>query len=108
MEIKILKGTNQIGGAFTEITTKKGRIIIDFGQDLDNEKKMEEIEGLTKGKKAYDGVIITHNHQDHMGRINEINKEIPVYFSNLSRKKRKIKEYYIQEILEDMDIKVLF
>ena len=86
MEIRILKGTNQIGGAFTEITTKKGRIIIDFGQDLDNEKKLEDIEGLTKGKKTYDGVIITHNHQDHMGRINEINKEIPVYFSDLSRK----------------------
>ena len=30
MQIKILKGTDQIGGAFTEITTKQARILIDF------------------------------------------------------------------------------
>lgn len=86
MQIRILKGTNQIGGAFTEITSKKGRIIIDFGNDLDNKNKLEKIEGLTTGEKSYDGVIITHNHQDHMGRIDEILPEIPVYMSDLSRK----------------------
>lgn len=32
------------------------------------------------------GVLITHYHQDHMGRINEILPEIPVYMSDLSRK----------------------
>lgn len=66
MEIKILKGTNQIGGAFTEITTSKGtKIIIDFGDDLDDIKRMENIEGLTTGSPIYDGVITSHYHQDH-------------------------------------------
>lgn len=49
-------------------------------------RKLEHIEGLTTGEPTYDGVIITHNHQDHMGRIDEILPQIPVYMSDLSRK----------------------
>ena len=85
MKIKILKGTKQIGGVYTEITSKKARIIIDFGKDLDGKNKLKEIDGLTIGKPAYDGVIITHNHSDHIGRIDEVLPEIKVYMSDLSR-----------------------
>ena len=38
MQVKILKGTNQIGGVFTEISSKEAKIIIDFGDDLDDPK----------------------------------------------------------------------
>ena len=86
MQVKILKGTNQIGGVFTEISSKETKIIIDFGDDLDGVKRLENIEGLTIGKPAYDGVFITHNHQDHMGRIDDILDDVPVYMSDLSRK----------------------
>lgn len=86
MRIRILKGTNQIGGVFTEISSKETKIIIDFGDDLDGVKRLENIEGLTIGKPAYDGVFITHNHQDHMGRIDDILDSVPVYMSDLSRK----------------------
>ena len=86
MQIRILKGTNQIGGVFTEISSKETKIIIDFGDDLDGVKRLENIEGLTIGKPVYDGVFITHNHQDHMGRIDDILDGVPVYMSDLSRK----------------------
>ncbi len=86
MQIRILKGTNQIGGVFTEISSKEAKIIIDFGDDLDGIKRLENIEGLTIGEPAYDGVFITHNHQDHMGRIDDILDGVPVYMSDLSRK----------------------
>ena len=86
MRIRILKGTNQIGGVFTEISSKEAKIIIDFGDDLDGVKRLENIEGLTIGEPAYDGVFITHNHQDHMGRIDDILDGVPVYMSDLSRK----------------------
>ena len=86
MQIKILKGTNQIGGVFTEISSKEAKIIIDFGDDLDGVKRLENIEGLTTGEPMYDGVFITHNHQDHMGRIDDILDKVPVYMSDLSKK----------------------
>ena len=37
MQVKILKGTNQIGGVFTEIASKEAKIMIDFGDDTSTE-----------------------------------------------------------------------
>ena len=78
MEVKIIKGTNQIGGCITEISCKNSKIIIDFGTDLDNDDSFE-LEGLTQGKSIYNAVFITHSHCDHIGLINKINNDIPIY-----------------------------
>jgi len=86
MEIKIIKGTKQIGGCITEISTTTTKIIIDFGKDLDDEKKEFELEGLTKGKSTYDAVFITHSHGDHIGLIDRINDDISVYVDESSLK----------------------
>ncbi len=91
MKVRILKGTNQIGGCITEITSDKGtKIIIDFGEDLPddlekNKKTNPNIDGLTIGKKKYDAVFITHSHGDHIGLINYILDDIPVYVEGLSK-----------------------
>lgn len=90
MKVRILKGTNQIGGCISEITSNKGtRIIIDFGEDLPSEDQVKneklEIDGLTKGKSSYDAVFITHSHGDHIGLINEINEDIDVYVEKYSK-----------------------
>lgn len=84
MKVRIIKGTNQIGGCITEIKSKEARIIIDFGEDLPDEDKNEKVEnpmidGLTTGKPKYDAVFITHSHGDHIGLINYILDDIPVY-----------------------------
>lgn len=86
MQIRILKGTTTIGGALTEITTSKGtKIMCDFGMDLDDILRLPEIDGLNTGEPTYDGVIISHYHGDHYGRINEVLPEIPVYMSDQAR-----------------------
>lgn len=88
MGVRILKGTRQIGGCITEIQSKQARILIDFGEDLDDEKKKKvpQMEGLTCGEPAYDAVFITHSHQDHIGLIDQILPEIPVYVEEKSKK----------------------
>lgn len=90
MKIKIIRGTNQIGGCITEISTQKSKIIIDFGEELSDEenrnKEEVKIEGLTHGKPSYDGVFITHSHSDHIGLIDRIMTEIPVYVEKESQK----------------------
>ena len=60
MQVKILKGTNQIGGAYTEISTKTTKILIDFGLDLDDVVRLPNIDGLTCGEPQYDAVFISH------------------------------------------------
>ncbi len=78
MEVKIIKGTKQIGGCITKISCNNTNIIIDFGCDLEDTKPFE-LDGLTKGKSTIDAVFITHSHSDHIGLINKINKDIPIY-----------------------------
>ena len=79
MKVKIIKGTKQIGGCITEISTDKSKIIIDFGNDLEEKNEVFELEGLTKGKGGYDAVFITHSHKDHIGLINKIVVDVPIY-----------------------------
>ncbi len=82
MEVRIIKGANQIGGCITEITSSKGtKIIIDYGDNLDDKEQII-IPGLTKNddlKPSYDGVIITHSHKDHIGCASLVKKDIPIY-----------------------------
>ena len=84
MKIKVIKGTNQIGGCITEITSSKNtKIIIDYGDNLNAEEQII-IPGLTKKdnlKPSYDGVIISHSHKDHIGCASLIQKEIPIYLN---------------------------
>ena len=79
MEIKIIKGTNQIGGCITEIASKDTKILIDFGNDLEDTKESFELDGLTYNKSKYNAVFITHSHMDHIGLVSKINEDIPIY-----------------------------
>ena len=91
MEVIIHRGTHQIGGCATEYRTKSARIYIDFGAELDSEnEKPFDIDGVTKGKTNCDAVFFTHYHGDHMGLLDTINKDIPLYMGEASKAIAKI------------------
>jgi ribonuclease J len=90
MKVKIIKGTNQIGGCITEISSKEATIIIDYGSDLDDEVIPLEVDGLTYGEAKYNAVFITHNHLDHIGLIDKILPNIPIYVEKTSKEVYKI------------------
>ena len=120
MEIRIIKGTNQIGGCITEIISKNTKILIDFGNDLEDTNESFELYGLTYGKSKYNAVFITHSHMDHIGLINKINEDIPIYVEENSLKiynitcdfcgedklTRKIITFKIYDEIQINDIKV--
>ena len=120
VEVKIIKGTNQIGGCITEIISKNTRILIDFGSDLEDTKESFELDGLTYNKSKYNAVFITHSHMDHIGLINKINEDIPIYVEENSLKiynitcdfcgeyklTRKINTFKIYDEIQINDIKV--
>jgi ribonuclease J len=87
MEVKIIRGENQIGGNIIEIATEKTRIILDAGLELDSEKnsKLPDIPALFD-YAGYDAVFISHYHSDHLGLAYEIPKEIPLYMGEASHK----------------------
>jgi len=89
MNIRIHRGTHQIGGCITEIYTEKTRIIIDMGAELPDENclpKDIEIDGVTKGVKRCDAVFFTHYHGDHLGLFSKIMPCIPIYIGETAKK----------------------
>ena len=82
-EIKIYNG-NQIGGCITVISSKKAKIMIDFGENLPGAESAEENEFNWETEKI-DAVFFTHYHGDHIGRFKEIPEAIPLYMGKLTR-----------------------
>lgn len=79
MNIKIIRGTNQIGGSAVEITTEKSRILIDFGAELCDNPSLLNVEGVTSKPSNCNAIFFSHNHGDHVGLMNTINDDIPLY-----------------------------
>ena len=112
MQIKIDRGTNQIGGCITEIESNKGtKIIIDIGANLpdsEGRKKPEiELEGLTKGVPNYKAIFITHYHGDHIGLYNKILPDIPIYIGEISKEIYNIVQTRLSKanLVEEEDLK---
>ena len=89
MQIKIHRGTHQIGGCVTEIKTSQARIIIDMGSELPRADVKESvqlnIEGVTCGEADCDAVFITHYHGDHVGMFESVLPTIPIYMGKASK-----------------------
>src|SRR5215469_831640 len=83
MKITIHRGTHQIGGCITEIESNGYKIFIDFGEQLPGNEnadiELPIIEGLTCGDISKSALFITHYHGDHIGKIGETVKDLPIY-----------------------------
>ena len=121
MNLKIHRGTKEIGGSCVEVWTASTRILLDFGMPLVNKDKSEfdfgkyknltvekliahgvlpDIKGLYDEKdKMIDGVIISHPHQDHFGLINFIHKNVQFHLGEATHKLIEISNIFTpQEI----------
>ena len=94
-DIKVYQG-NQIGGCITVISTKKSRIVIDFGENLPGAEKESNIE-FDWGKEKVDAVFFTHYHGDHIGRFMEIPDDVDLYMGEVTYKVMK----NIREAIKD-------
>ena len=88
MKINIIRGQNQIGGSIIEISTDKTKILFDAGINLDDNEEIEvpEIDGLFCGEKNYDAVFASHYHSDHIGLLDYVLKDIPIYMGKRAYK----------------------
>lgn len=89
MQIKIYRGTHQIGGCVTEIKTANARIIIDIGEQLPSTgckvQQAFEIDGVTNGTTDCNAVLITHYHGDHVGMFESVLPNIPIYMGKVAK-----------------------
>lgn len=88
MKIIIHRGTHQIGGCVTEISTDNSKVFIDFGSDLPNSLNADlpkMIKGLTVDDNTERALFLTHYHGDHVGRLNDIKTDIPIYMGKTAK-----------------------
>lgn len=85
--IEIFQG-NQIGGCVTLISTEVDgvthRIMIDYGLSLPGSDTTEDFEYPWEDKPV-DAVFFTHYHGDHVGRLMDIPKDVPLYMGETAR-----------------------
>ena len=89
MKITVHRGTHQIGGVATEICTDHTRILIDMGDELSLDPDFVStplhIPGVTDHNGSCDAVLFTHYHGDHIGQMNRIRADIPLYVGPLAK-----------------------
>ncbi|MBR4760899.1 MAG: MBL fold metallo-hydrolase [Lachnospiraceae bacterium] len=95
--IRIIRGSDQIGGVVTEFRKGDHRILIDFGANLPGTKAKISDEMLVdmvfseEGKSVHtDAVLFTHYHGDHVGLKNHIPDGIPMYVGETAKEIMKI------------------
>lgn len=92
MKIKIYRGTHQIGGCATEISTEKHRVIIDFGAKLSDSESgkgltdEQLVEKVFQNGKPCEAVLFSHYHGDHIGLYRKIPEGIPLYLGKTAKK----------------------
>ena len=80
MKIRILKGTDEIGGSCVELKAKNTTILLDYGTPLQDTSKQIKI----TENEHIDAILISHPHQDHFGEIVNIDNNTPIYCGELS------------------------
>ncbi len=89
-ELTIHRGSSQIGGCCTEISTEKSRILIDFGANLPGtdetaQRKDSEMFQKVFGSRRDGAVLFAHYHGDHYGLFKEVPHDVPMYIGPLAR-----------------------
>jgi ribonuclease J len=108
MNLKIHRGTQEIGGSCIEVWSNNTRIVLDFGMPLVEKdgsqfdfRKYENltyskliqkgilpnIAGLYKNSEKFvDGLVISHPHLDHYGLINFISPKVKIHLGEAAHK----------------------
>ena len=79
MQIRIYRGTEEIGGSCVEISTKNSKIILDYGTPLSDDSKDINL------PSDIDAILISHSHQDHFGEILHVSDDVKIYCTKLSK-----------------------
>lgn len=125
MKLTLHKGSNTIGGSCAELQSGTSRILIDFGLPLVDENRerfdseiirttpktelikngvLPNTTGLYRDEEpAFDGILLSHSHQDHYGLLSFVNSQIPVYLSEGSKELLDISHFFGQTDFEPIN-----
>ena len=87
MNIKIHRGTHQIGGCVTEYEYNGWHLFVDYGEELPGSPKSGDlqVDELTHGDTSKSALLITHYHGDHIGQISKLPNDLPIFMGKIGR-----------------------
>lgn len=107
--IIIHRGTEEIGGSITEIAMGNTIVWVDAGSELPgNSGKVTDADMIRlASERPVDAILFTHYHGDHVGLMDKLPKEIPIYMDRdmkelLTVLHKYTKNAVMQEILGNM------
>jgi ribonuclease J len=84
MQVRIHRGSKEIGGSCVEVEADGARLVLDVGKPLtagwNDQVQLPAVPGLASGDDpALLGVLISHSHLDHYGLLPQVSPKVAVY-----------------------------
>ncbi len=103
MKAKIYRGAQEIGGTCIELTANNGKILwIDLGTPLDTKNL-----NIDYAKNKLDALLISHPHKDHVGLMEMVGKDVPIYIGELSLDLINATKIFLGEEQLDLNFKLI-
>jgi ribonuclease J len=82
VQVRIHRGTREIGGTCVELESAGQRILLDLGLPLNAadlaSSPLPEVDGLAEGGSNLLAIVLSHGHRDHWGLVPKASRGIPI------------------------------
>lgn len=111
MQVRILRGAQQIGGSCVEIEAQGARVVVDLGMPLDALDSTDPLAllpalpGLRDPDPSLLGILLSHGHRDHWGLLPVSGDHVPVWMGEATHRIMAASEGWVPGLKLPRDVR---